>query len=38
VAVVNQDKDAPIFALADYGVIGDLYQIVPALIERLKTL
>jgi electron transfer flavoprotein alpha subunit len=38
VAVVNQDKDAPIFALADYGVIGDLYQIVPALIERLKSL
>ena len=38
VAVVNQDKDAPIFALADYGVIGDLYRIVPALIERLKTL
>ena len=38
VAVVNQDKDAPIFALADYGVIGDLYKIVPALIERLKTL
>jgi electron transfer flavoprotein alpha subunit len=38
VAVVNQDKDAPIFALADYGVIGDLYKVVPALIERLKTL
>ena len=37
IAVVNQDKDAPIFALADYGVVGDLYQLVPALVERLKT-
>jgi electron transfer flavoprotein alpha subunit len=38
IAVVNQDKDAPIFALADYGVVGDLYQLVPALVERLKAL
>jgi len=38
IAVVNQDKDAPIFALADYGVVGDLYQLVPALVERLKSL
>ena len=38
IAVVNQDKDAPIFGLADYGVVGDLYQLVPALVERLKAL
>ena len=38
VAVVNTDKDAPIFALADYGIVGDLYQVVPALVERLKAL
>jgi electron transfer flavoprotein alpha subunit len=38
IAAVNKDKEAPIFALTDYGIVGDLYEVVPALTERLKNL
>ncbi len=36
VASINTDKDAPIFQASDYGIVGDLYQVVPALQRALQ--
>jgi electron transfer flavoprotein alpha subunit len=33
---VNTNKDAPIFGVADYGVVGDLYQVIPKMVQLLK--
>lgn len=34
---INKDKQAPIFAMSDYGIVGNLYDVVPMLAEKLKS-
>jgi len=37
IAAVNSDRDAPIFQFSDYGIVGDVYEVIPAMLRLLKS-
>lgn len=38
IVAINKDKSAPVFKYADYGIVGDLYKVLPVMIQRLKSI